>query len=57
MKKAWLIFTSLLLILFTFCLSSGRAQQYPVKPINLIVGWGAGGGDRRYHPGSFRRGR
>jgi len=43
MKKAWLVFTSLLLILFTFCLSSGWAQQYPVKPINLIVGWGAGG--------------
>jgi tripartite-type tricarboxylate transporter receptor subunit TctC len=43
MKKAKLVAVIFLFILFTFCLSSGWAQPYPVKPINMIVGWGAGG--------------
>ena len=43
MKRAGLTFASLFFILFTFCLSGGWAQQYPAKPVNMIIGWGAGG--------------
>jgi tripartite-type tricarboxylate transporter receptor subunit TctC len=43
MKRTKLVAVIFLFILFTFCFSSGWAQPYPVKPINMIVGWGAGG--------------
>lgn len=43
MERTKLVAVFFMFSLFTFCLSSGRAQEYPAKPINLFLGWGAGG--------------
>jgi tripartite-type tricarboxylate transporter receptor subunit TctC len=41
--KVWIV-AFLSILSFSFSLSSsGWAQPYPTKPINMIVGWGAGG--------------
>ena len=42
MKKTMILVSALFLFSF-LCLSNGWAQEYPTKPINLFLGWGAGG--------------
>ena len=43
MKRTKLVAVFFLFIFLTFCLSSSWAQEFPTKPINLFLGWGAGG--------------
>jgi len=43
MKRAVLVHAFFLFIPFALCFSSSWAQSYPAKPINMIIGWGAGG--------------
>ena len=41
--RGW-VFSTLLVLCFLLSLCAGGwAQQYPTKPINMLIGWGAGG--------------
>ena len=43
MKKACLVTVFSLFMNLVFCSPSVLGQPYPTKPINMIIGWGAGG--------------
>ncbi len=41
--QGWAVLPMLVLMLVFSPSPSGWAQQYPTKPINMLIGWGAGG--------------
>jgi len=41
--RTWTTPTLLVFFLIFFLSPSGWAQQYPTKPVNMFIGWGAGG--------------
>ena len=42
-RTKWAILFSFLCCIFFMCVSNTWAQPYPAKPINMIIGWAAGG--------------